>query len=95
MTSSGWAASSSLELCDEPVVFEVGDRRRGVDVVAPIVLANFVAEQFDLLFGGLLESRDFTSIESPDICRFGVCCLKRVYCLPSRALRVGGESVRR
>ena len=47
--SSGWAASRSRSSREKLVVFAVGNRRRGVDVVAPIVLADLVAELGDLL----------------------------------------------
>ena len=39
-----------LQLREELVVLVIGDRRRGVDVVPPIVLANLVAKFGDLLF---------------------------------------------
>jgi hypothetical protein len=38
-----------FERIEELVVFAVGDNRRGIDVVAAIVLANLAAEIFGLL----------------------------------------------
>ncbi len=39
-----------LQFIEELVVFAIGDRRRGIDVVPPVVLANLVAKCGDMFF---------------------------------------------
>ena len=41
VTSSGCSASSFFEPLDQPVVLAVGDFRRRLDVVLPVVVADF------------------------------------------------------
>ena len=50
VTSSGCSASSFFSRSIEPVVLAVGDLRGRLDVVFPVVVADFLAEPGD--FGG-------------------------------------------
>src|SRR3989442_829404 len=51
-----------LQLAQELVIFPIRDRRRGVDIVSPIVFANLIAESGNL-FRGSHRKRERTSIK--------------------------------
>ena len=62
----GMVGFELLELRKKAIVFEVGDRGRGVDVVAAIMLADFVAESLHFVFNGFGHGHILQPIERAD-----------------------------
>jgi hypothetical protein len=83
------------ELRNKSIVFEIGDGGRCIDVIAAIVLANFVAEALDFVFDGIGHGHILQPIEQADDAagaeRFGIFALLHLYFMQSRRFGPAGN----